>query len=202
MDALGTAFGHPHAGPKPIWGRPGRAKSGQEPFKSLVGHPEDAPRPSRWAVQGPAEHRAASNASADRFLVGFVLSRKNSHVPRVSVFTVFCWVRTKFAPNVHERRRTSKTESFCPPTSKPGASAGPKIEPERPRSSEKTHPKCPRGLLKIFSQRDRANFERDGASSAPDERAEPRSTRTVISESSNGFLNYKNQFSRLKKIEN
>ena len=145
-DAVGMAFGCPNASPKPILGRPGRAKSGQEPSKSLAGHPEDAPRPSRWAVRAPVEHRAASNASADRFLVGFVLSRENSDVPRVSVFTVFCWVRTKFAPNVHERRQTSKTESFCPPTSKPGASAGPKIEPERPRSSEKTRPKCPRGL--------------------------------------------------------
>ena len=132
-------------------------------------------------------HRAASNAVADRFVVAFALSRESSDVPRVSVFTVLCWVRTKFAPNVHERRQTSKTESFCPPTSKPGASAGPKIEPERPRSSEKTRPKCPRGLRKIFSQRERANFERDGASSAPEERAEPRRCRREISESSNGY---------------
>ena len=46
-DALGTVCRRPNATPKPILGRPGRAKSAQEPSKSLAGHPEDAPRPSR-----------------------------------------------------------------------------------------------------------------------------------------------------------
>ena len=39
-DALGTAFGRPNDAPNPIWGRPGRAKSGQELSKRLAGAPQ------------------------------------------------------------------------------------------------------------------------------------------------------------------
>ena len=39
-DALGTAFGRPNDAPKPIWGRSGRAKSGQELSKRLAGAPQ------------------------------------------------------------------------------------------------------------------------------------------------------------------
>ena len=42
------------------------------------------------------------------------------------------------------------------------------------------------GPPRCFGQRVRGNFERESASSTPDERAEPRGIRTVISESSNG----------------
>ena len=139
-------------------------------------------------------HRAASNAPSERFLIAFVLSRESSDVLRASVFTVFCWVRTRLAPNVHERRQTSKIEPFCPPKSSPGASAEPKIEPERPRSSEETRPKCPWGLQKFFSQREWGNFERESAYRASEERAGPRGLRTLISESSNGFFFYWNFF--------
>ena len=120
-----------------------RAKRG-----GFQGRSQDTLGPVRSDVRGHAAQQAPSDESSERFFVVFVLSHVSSDVLFIilSVFTVFCWVRTKFAPNVHERRQTSKTESFCPPTSKPGASAGPKIEPERPRSSEKTRPKCPRGL--------------------------------------------------------
>ena len=121
-------------------------------------------------------------------MVAFVLSRESSDVPRASVFTVFCWVRTKLAPNVHERRQTSKIEPFCPPKSSPGASAGPKIEPKRPRSSEETRPKCPRGRRKFFCRRERGNCERESASSAPEVRVGLVRPRAVISESLNGLL--------------
>ena len=154
--------------------------------KGFLARSPDAPGPSLSRVQASSEQRAVLRTPAERFVAFFVLLRGSHDMRFVSVFTVFCWVRTKFAPNVHERRQIAKTETFCPPTSMPGASVGAKIEPQRPRSSEKTRPKCPRGLRKIFSQRERANFERDGASSAPEERAEPRRTRAVIAESSNG----------------
>ena len=95
-------------------------------------------------------HRAAWNAPSDRFLVAFVLSRESSDVPHVPVFTMFCCVRTKLAPNMHECRQTTKIKSFCLPKSSPGASAGPKIEPEQPRSGEKVRRKRPRGLRKFF----------------------------------------------------
>ena len=43
-DALGTVCRRPNATPKPILGRPGRAKSGQEPSKSLPGPLRRRPR--------------------------------------------------------------------------------------------------------------------------------------------------------------
>ena len=52
--------------------------------------------------------------------------------------------------------------------------------------SEKARPKYPRGLRKFLIGRERGNFERDGAPSAPDERAEAWGLQSVISESSNG----------------
>ena len=39
-DALETIFGRPNAAPSPIWGRPGRAKSGQGLSKSVPGLPQ------------------------------------------------------------------------------------------------------------------------------------------------------------------
>ena len=186
-DALGMAFGRPNAAPKPILGRPRRAKSGQEPSKSVPGPPR------RRSKTLPVSRSSASGAPSGfkrtlgSIFVAFVLSRGSSDVPRASVFTVFCWVRTKLAPNVHERRQTSKIEPFCPPKSSPGASAGPKIEPKRPRSSEETRPKCPRGRRKFFSRRERGNCERESASSAPEVRADLRVPRVLISESLNGL---------------
>ena len=71
-DALGTILGRPKVAPRPILGRPGRAKSSQEPSKtvprahprrskSFWGHAQDA-RKRRW-------HRPTQlEAFADRFL--------------------------------------------------------------------------------------------------------------------------------------
>ena len=39
-DTFGMVFGHPNAAPKPILGRPGHAKSGQESSKSVPGLPQ------------------------------------------------------------------------------------------------------------------------------------------------------------------
>ena len=59
------------------------------------------------------------------------------------------------------------------------------------KSNEKARPKYLRGFRKIFSGRERGNFERDGAPSAPEERAGPRAFRGEISEPSNGFLRFR-----------
>ena len=104
------------------WGTPGEPRAARSRPKASPGRPEDAPRPSWWLIRALVVHRTASNASSDRFLVAFFVSRENSDVPRVPVFTVFCWVRTKLAPNVDERQQTSKVEPFGPPKSRPGAS--------------------------------------------------------------------------------
>ena len=138
-------------------------------------------------------HHASSNTSSERFFVAFVLTRGSSDVLFVSVFTVFCCLRTKLAPNAHERRQTAKIEAFRPPKSNLGASAGPRIEPKRPSSSEKARAKYLWGLRQIKSQRERANFERENAPSASEERAGPRGLRRLLSESSNGckFQNLK-----------
>ena len=50
-DALGTAFGRPNDAPKPIWGRSGRAKSGQELSKRFAGAPQTRSKRLRDSFQ-------------------------------------------------------------------------------------------------------------------------------------------------------
>ena len=101
-------------------------------------------------------HREASNAPSDRFSIAFVLSLESSDVPRALVFTVFCWVRTKLTPNVHERRQISKLELFCPPKSSLGAFRAVLSSEKSASSSENVHPKRPRGLRNFFGRLQRA----------------------------------------------
>ena len=64
QDALGTALGRPKIAPRPILGRPGRAKSGQEPSKNVPG---TLPRRSRTAPERcPSAFGASSTVERAR----------------------------------------------------------------------------------------------------------------------------------------
>ena len=77
QDALGTALGRPKIAPRPILGRPGRAKSGQEPSKSV---PRTVPRRTRTA---PERCPSAFGASS-------IVERA-----RRTIFRCFCVVARK-----------------------------------------------------------------------------------------------------------
>ena len=108
------------------WDAPGEPRAAKLRPKASLDRSADAPGPPRSSVRPRLEHRAPSNALAERFFIDFASSRESSDVARVPVFTVFCWLRTKLGPNARERRKTSKIHAFRPPKSTPGAS---KIEP-------------------------------------------------------------------------
>ena len=118
-DALGTGSGRPKAALGAILGRPGRARGGRGRSKSAPGRVPSLPRTVPKRIRARSEHRGSSNALAERFFVVFVLSRESSDVPRVPVFTVFCWVRTKLARHARARRESSKIEAFRPPKTIP-----------------------------------------------------------------------------------
>ena len=63
--------------------------------KTTPGRPADALRPPRSTVQACLEHRAPSNALAERFFDVFVSSRENTDVRFASVLMVFRGHRTK-----------------------------------------------------------------------------------------------------------
>ena len=164
----------PKCHPKTDLGTPRARQLRPEPSKS---RPEDVPRPSRRPVRAHVGHQASSNASSKRFVVAFVLRHGSSDV-FISVFTMFCCLRTKLAPNAYEHRQSAEIEAFRPPKSSPGTSAGPKIEPKRLTSSGKARPKRLQGLRKFQSQRKRGHFERARApASGQDERPSPNASR-------------------------
>ena len=90
QDALGTAFGHPNAGPKPILGSPRRAKSGQEPSKSLPRPPRrrsktlPVGRPSAWGA--PSGFERVFGSIFGRFRL---VERKLRCASRTSFYNVF-----------------------------------------------------------------------------------------------------------------
>ena len=135
QDALGTGSGRPKAALGAILGRPGRARGGRGRSKSVPGRVPSLPRTVPKRIRARSEHRGLSNALAERFFVVFVLSRESSDVLPVPRFTMFCWVRTKLAPNARARRESSKIEAFRPPKSTSGPSGRPKIEAGRASSS-------------------------------------------------------------------
>ena len=94
-DAVETATGCPKLLPKRSWSAPGEPRvAGSDP-KASPGPSRDAPRLPRSAVQACSAHPTLSHAPAERFFNVFGLSCGSSDVLPVSVFTVFCCIRTK-----------------------------------------------------------------------------------------------------------
>ena len=80
-----------------------------------VGSPRRSKRrlePSPRSLRTHACDRPTARTLGRRFFVDFVLSRGSGDVPRVPVFTMFCWLRTKSAPNARKRPRRSEFSRF------------------------------------------------------------------------------------------
>ena len=185
---------HPNAALKPILGRPRLAKSGQKPLKSAFKAAQKRSESSGGHSQNVRKRRSHRptqlEAFADRFFNAF---GGHATAPKcVSYRSCQCFIDVgRFAPQTLAVRKIfektvvsgSKIEARGVLGTLGRASSSAKTA----KSSEKARPKCPRGLRKFISGRERSNFQRESASSAPDERAEPRGCRAVISESSNGY---------------
>ena len=91
-DALGTALGRPKVAPRPILGRPGRAKSGQEPSKSVPGtvprHCRTAPErcPSAFGASSSVE-RARGTIFRRFFVVAQELRCAKNVAPAIVLYT-------------------------------------------------------------------------------------------------------------------
>ena len=101
LDAFGAAFGRPTATPKPILGRPGRAR--RRP-KASPKHPKDAPRASGTAPKTLATLFAPPNA--DRSACGSIFDRFSVNVRKLRSafrigFTMFFRCRTFCASVAH-----------------------------------------------------------------------------------------------------
>ena len=179
-DALGTVFGRQSAAPRPIRGRPGRAKSDQEASisvpgapqrrsKSLRDHSQDA-RKRRWHRQTQLEALAVRCSN--------VFGRRAAASKCVSYRSCQCFIDVgRFA------RRTLVARKHLEKT----VVSGSKIEArgvlgslgraswsaKTAKSSEKARSKCLRGFRKFISGLERGNFERERAIASGQERAGP-----------------------------
>ena len=107
----GTVFGRPHAAPKPILGRPQRAKSGQELSKTVPGQDRRRYRLFRRGGQACLEHASnpAEHDHGTQFCC-FCVGAQSSDVRFILVFTMFGWSREKSTQPVHKRQQSWKID--------------------------------------------------------------------------------------------
>ena len=126
QDTLGAALGRPKIAPRPILGRPGRAKSGQEPSKNVPG---TLPRRSRTAPERcPSAFGASSTVERARrtiFRCFCVVARKLRCVKNVAPANV---LYTSQEVNIACARAAKKLENV-------GVSAS-KIKPRSVRATQ------------------------------------------------------------------
>ena len=126
QDTLGAALGRPKIAPRPILGRPGRAKSGQEPSKNVPG---TLPRRSRTAPERcPSAFGASSTVERARrtiFRCFCVVARKLRCVKNVAPANV---LYTSHEVNTERARASKNLEN-------PRVSAS-KIEPGSVRATQ------------------------------------------------------------------
>ena len=195
-DASGCAWdgsGAPKCRPKADLGAP---SARQEWIKTVNKRPQGSPEtlrelggPFPKRPQAPLASPNAVGSVCGSIFQRFRWTRDGSEVRFVSLLPVFYRCRTFCASNAAARKNFEKTVvsgSKIEARGVLGTLGRASSSAKTAKSSEKARPKCPRGLRKFISGRERGNFERESASSAPEERAGPRASRAVISESSNG----------------
>ena len=145
-DALGTAFGRPNAAPRPILGRPGRVKSGQELSKSVPRPPQrrskSAPASSRNAYSAPSVVEHAFGSIFRRFCI---VARKQRCAFRIS-FNGVSWTSDEVSTARARRAKTlenravsaSKTTPRATETRPGAARSRGKSRPERAKSARST----------------------------------------------------------------
>ena len=161
-DALGTVFGRQSAAPRPIRGRPGRAKSDQEASISVPGAPQRRSKRLRDHSQDARKRRWHRQTQLEALAVrcSNVFGRRAAASKCVSYRSCQCFIDVgRFA------RRTLVARKHLEKT----VVSGSKIEArgvlgslgraswsaKTAKSSEKARSKCLRGLRKILSLRER-----------------------------------------------
>ena len=180
QDALGTALGRPKIAPRPILGRPGRAKSGQEPSKNVPG---TLPRRSRTAPERcPSAFGASSTVERARrtiFRCFCVVARKLRCVKNVAPANV---LYTSHEVNTERVGVTKKLENQGVSASKnePGSVREPRNR-ARAAMFERQNAKIEREALRFFlSLRARASRSEKSAPETGQERRKPRSLRRPV----------------------
>ena len=195
-DASGCAwdgFRAPKCRPKADLGAP---SARQEWPKAVKKRPQGSPEtlrelggPFPKRPQAPLASPNAVGSVCGSIFQRFRWTRDGSEVRFVSLLPVFYRCRTFCASNAcraQKLRKTVVSGSKIEAQGVLGTLGRASSSAKTAKSSEKARPKCPRGFRKFISGRERGNFERESASSAPEERAGLRSLRAGISESSNG----------------
>ena len=157
QDTLGAALGRPKIAPRPILGRPGRAKSGQEPSKSVPRAPQRRSK-SLWDRSQDARKRRSHRptqleAFADRFLN--VFGRRAAAPKCVSYRSCQCFIDVgRFARRtLAARKNLEKTvfsDSKIEARGVPGNLGRASLRAKMAKSSEKVCSKCLRGLRNVI----------------------------------------------------
>ena len=143
-DALGTAFGRPNAAPRPIGGRPGRARSGQEPPKSVPEAPQRRSKSLRHHSQDARKCRSRCQTQSEAPLDGFlnVFGRRAEAPKCVSYRSCQCFIDVgRFVRRTLVAWKNLEKRPFRCRKSRPGASRGASDEqvraPKRPVRAKK-----------------------------------------------------------------
>ena len=162
------------------WGALGAPRVARSRPKASPGQPRDAPRARGAIPETPVSAARIAQRSWKRLRIDFstfsVDTRRLRSAFRIapaSVLSMSDVLRLERLPRAKTSKKTAVTSSKIETRGVLGTLGRASSSAKTAKSSEKARPKCPRGLRKYFSGCERSNFERDGASSAPDERAGP-----------------------------
>ena len=166
-DALGTVFGRPNVALRPIWGRPGHAKSGQEPSKSAPAPPQG--RSKNLPVSRPS---ACGAPSAVERAFGLIFHRFC-----VVTWKLRCAFRISFSGALLTSDELSTARTHTAKTLENRGVSTSKIEPGGVRATQnrvraalfkrKSALEVPPGLPKILKSVRTSYFERERASQCP-----------------------------------
>ena len=175
------------------WGAPGAPRAARSHPKASPGQPRDAPRARGAIPETPVSAARIGQRSWKRLRIDFSTFSVNARRVRsafciapASVLSMSDVLRLKRLPRAKTSKKTVVSGSKIEARGVLGTLGRASSSAKTAKSSEKARLKSPWGLRKLFTGCERGNFERDGAPSAPEERAGPRTLRGVISESSNG----------------
>ena len=156
-DALGTAFGRPSAAPRPIRGRPGRAKSGQEPSTSAPGAPQRRSKSLRDHSQDARKRRSHCQAQLEAFAGRFlsVFGRRAAAPKCVSYRSCQCFIDVgRFARRALVARKNLEKPADLGPKiearAAPGRLGRASSSGKTAKSSEKTQRERHRTAGRIF----------------------------------------------------
>ena len=149
LSRSGSFKGRRRTRPRPPKSAPRRAWSGPRALLAAFGRsktrpkarsdrPWDAPVARGSSDGARSQRRTLARAIGRRILIVFRVSRDSADVRSVPFFTVFCCLRTKYAPNARTQSRRAEIQAFRPPKTAPRAAKTPRNRARAARASAKT----------------------------------------------------------------